>query len=62
MDEITEIMQEIERLRSELVDFTILSGDFMQEGVLHLSRRLDELIIKHYRLIAIKESRDFKIA
>jgi hypothetical protein len=48
MDEIVDIMQEIERLRSELVDFTIQSGDFMQEGVLQLSRRLDELIISYY--------------
>jgi hypothetical protein len=62
MDEITDIMQEIERLRSKLFDFTIQSGDFMQEGVLHLSRRLDELIIKYYRLIANKESSDSKIA
>jgi hypothetical protein len=62
MDKITEIMQEIERIRSKLVDFAIQSGDFMQEGVLHLSHRLDELIIAYYRLISNKESSDFKIA
>jgi Ni,Fe-hydrogenase III large subunit len=56
MDEITEITQEIERLRSKLVDFTIKVGDFMQEGVLHLSCRLDELIVTYYRLITNKES------
>jgi hypothetical protein len=61
MDEITEIMQEIERLRSKLVVFTIQSGDFIQEGVLYLSRRLDELINRYYRLISNKESSDFKI-
>jgi 3',5'-cyclic AMP phosphodiesterase CpdA len=62
MDEIADIMQQIERLRSKLVDFTIQTGDFMQEGVLHLSRRLDELIIRYYALITNKESSDFKIA
>jgi 3',5'-cyclic AMP phosphodiesterase CpdA len=55
MDEIADIMQQIERLRSKLVDFTIQTGDFMQEGVLHLSRRLDELIVSYYRLITNKE-------
>lgn len=55
MDEITAIMQEIERVRAKLVDFAVQSGDFIHEGVLHLSRRLDELIIKYYGLIANKE-------
>jgi Ni,Fe-hydrogenase III large subunit len=54
MDEIVVIMQEIERLRSKLVDFTMTVNDFMQEGVLHLSRRLDELIITYYGLIMNK--------
>jgi hypothetical protein len=62
MDEITVIMQEIERLRSKLVVFTIQSGDFMQEGVLHLSHRLDELINTYYSLISNKESSGIKIA
>lgn len=62
MDEITDVMQKIERLRSKLVDFTIQSGDFYQEEVLHLSRRLDKLIIIYYRLIANKESSCFRIA
>jgi len=56
MDEITDIMQEIERLRSKLVDFTMQAGDFKQEDVLHLSRKLDELIITYYRLLTNKES------
>ena len=62
MDEVTDIMQEIEGLRSKLVDFTIRSGDFLQEEVLHLSRRLDELIIIYYKLITNKKSSYFKIA
>jgi hypothetical protein len=62
MEKITDIVQEIESLRSKLVDFTIQSGDFRQERVLHLSHRLDELIITYYRLILNKESSDFKIA
>jgi Ni,Fe-hydrogenase III large subunit len=62
MDEIADIMQQIERLRSKLVDFTIQTGDFMHEGVLHHSRRLDELIIKYYGLMTHKESTDVKIA
>jgi len=62
VDEVTDIMQEIEGLRSKLVDFTIRSGDFLQEEVLHLSRRLDELIIIYYRLITNKKSSYFKIA
>lgn len=62
MDEIADILQEIERLRLKLVDYTIQSGDFMQEGVLHLSRRLDELIFTYYKLISNKASSDFKIA
>jgi hypothetical protein len=62
MDKIIDIMQEIERLRSILVDCTIQTGDFMQEGVLHLSRRLDELINTYYRLLSNNESSDCKIA
>jgi hypothetical protein len=62
MDEITEIVQEIERLRSKLVVFTIQSGDFRQEGVLILSQRLDELINEYYRFISNKEMSDYKIA
>lgn len=62
MDEIIEIMQEIERLRSKLVAFAIQSADLIQEGVLHLSRRLDELINTYYRLISNLESADSKIA
>lgn len=62
MDEITDIMQEIERLRSKLVNYTIQSGDFMHEGVLNLSHRLDVLISKYYRVLANKESSDIKIA
>jgi hypothetical protein len=59
MDEITEIVQEIERLRSKLVVFTVQAGDFMHEGVLNLSHRLDELINIYYRLISNNESSDF---
>ncbi|QGQ94199.1 aspartyl-phosphate phosphatase Spo0E family protein [Paenibacillus psychroresistens] len=63
MDEITNILQEIERLRSKLVEYTIKAGDFIQEGVLHLSRRLDELITAYYRLITNnKKSSDLQIA
>jgi hypothetical protein len=32
MDEIADIMKQIERLGSKLVEFTIQTGDFMQEG------------------------------
>jgi 3',5'-cyclic AMP phosphodiesterase CpdA len=56
MDEIADIMQQIERLRAKLVDFTIQTGDFLQEGVLLLSRRLDELIVSYYRLITNEKS------
>jgi hypothetical protein len=62
MDEITNILLEIERVRSKLVEYTIQAGDFIQEGVLHLSRNLDDLITTYYRLITNKESSDLQIA
>jgi hypothetical protein len=62
MDEITKIMVEIERVRSKLVNFTNQSGDFKHEGVLNLSRRLDDLIVTYYRLTAHKESSEVRIA
>jgi hypothetical protein len=56
MDKIANIKQEIERLRTYLVDYAMQSDDLHQEDVLHLSCRLDELIIRYYRLTMTKES------
>ncbi|MCZ8516280.1 aspartyl-phosphate phosphatase Spo0E family protein [Paenibacillus filicis] len=49
MDHIAKIKGEIERLRSHLVDFGMKCGDLHQEEVVHLSQKLDELIISYYR-------------
>jgi hypothetical protein len=62
MDEITNILLEIERVRSKLVEYTIQAGDFIQEGVLHLSRKLDDLITAYYSLMLNKKSSDLQIA
>jgi hypothetical protein len=55
-DEIEKIKGEIETLRLNLVHFAAHSGDLLQEDVLYLSRQLDELIIRYYRLMKVKES------
>lgn len=62
MDELTKILLEIEKLRSKLISFTNKSGDFMSEGVLELSQRLDELINRYYRLVMNKQKSGTKIA
>jgi Spo0E like sporulation regulatory protein len=61
MDQIANIKGEIERLRSRLVDFGMQCGDLLQEEVVHLSQKLDELIISYYRLTMTKNW-DAKIA
>jgi hypothetical protein len=62
MDEITNILQEIERVRSKLVEYTIQAGDFIEEGVLHLSCKLDDLITAYYSLMLNNKSSDLQIA
>jgi hypothetical protein len=62
MKEIINVMEEIEELRSYLVVYTIESGDFIQDGVLQLSCRLDELINSYYKLLANNKRIDSKIA
>jgi hypothetical protein len=62
VDECAELIDEIERLRSYLVDLTTELGDLLHAEVLQVSCRLDERITEYYRLVQSDKSSGVKIA